>query len=1249
MRSRIRFTLIPILFATCTLLTAQSGGPDKTALTLTALFQGQPVSATLNITAPTANTAYSVFVNSPGATPWLKLNGNQIAVNGTTNGNVTVSADPAGLQPGKYTGSLNVFVGTSSTPTVVTVTFQVSTIGVNPSAITFSPYVVGTSSVPGSQSVTLTGTAAHFTATASVTGNDPQWFSIIPTSGDIPGAITATINSGALGTLSTGTHTGNITVTPVGSTDVTPVNIPVTLVVTAAPTVSVNPTSLTFYVQNPQNGGTNNKTSKSFTLNVNPIQSLNFAFSASTDSGGNWIVCCTVVPASQSTDPATGKATVTVSVSSTGLTPGTTYTGKINLSIAGGAPSTLQVPVTLVYSNNQLLDVPSDTLNFTYQLGGAKPATQNVNITSTSGTLAYTFSTTSVPAGWLSAVSTLGSSVVPPNGGNTTGPLAVSVDPSGLAPGTYNGTVSVTSALANSTPQTIPVVLKVTNDPNIQTNVDSLTFPYQLNQAAPPAQTLNISSTTGVPLNYTATASTSSCGNTWLQFTNINNPASGNTSNSGSIQVAVNTTGLTAGTCNGQIVITGTVASTGATVSSKTIPVTLLVTTTPQLLVTPTSLTFSAPVNAPSPAAQTIALSSTSPAAADVLNYTVTANGSFNGTQWLLAGSSGTTSSGTLPVSVFSSTLPAGTYTGTLTITATTQANVAVANSPITIPVTLQVTSGSLTLSNTQLNFTYTVGAASPATQTVTVGSSTNQNLVYTAVATSSASNPWLTVTPASGNTSGSGTLTIGVDGTKLTAPGTYNGSVTVTSPGAGNSPATINVQVVVTAGSIAASPNTTLSFSQIAGGPAPATQTINVTTSPSGLPFTASATTATGGNWLSVSPTSGNAPGALTVTVNGSGLTAGQQYTVTVTIASSGATGSPINVPVVLTVIPSTGVTVSNSSLTFNYTIGLTPPANQTITVNSTPSGQQVTATITSTSPWLTVTPGAVTTPGTLTVGVNTAGLQAGTQTGTITLNSPNLITPVTVTVTLNAQSVPKPVITSIGNAGSYAGGAISPGENIVIFGTGIGPTPLAQNGVTNNAFGTTVGNTRVLFDGVAAPIIYASATQTSVMVPYGVFGRTATNVVVEYAGVQSVPVSMNVANAAPGIYTLNQAGTGPGAIINQDGVTVNGPNAPEKRGNIISVYMTGEGQTNPAGQDGVIIPPVLSALKTPQLPVTATIGGVSATVIYAGSAASLVSGVMQVNLQIPATVTPGSNVPIVISVGGTPSQTGVTVAVSQ
>jgi len=243
--------------------------------------------------------------------------------------------------------------------------------------------------------------------------------------------------------------------------------------------------------------------------------------------------------------------------------------------------------------------------------------------------------------------------------------------------------------------------------------------------------------------------------------------------------------------------------------------------------------------------------------------------------------------------------------------------------------------------------------------------------------------------------------------------------------------------------------------------------------------------------------------------------------------------------------------------------------------------------------------------------------------------------------------NQIPKPVITAIGNAASYSTGGVSPGENIVIFGTGIGPTAVVTGAVTNNVWGTTTGNTRVLFDGVAAPVIYSSATQTSVMVPYGVSGRATTSIVVEYSGVQSNSITFNVVPAAPGIYTLNQQGTGPGAIINQNGVTVNGVNAPAPRGTVVSVYMTGEGQTNPAGVDGAIIPAVLSALKNPLLRVTATVGGVDAQVLYAGSAAGLISGVMQVNLMIPGNAPIGGQVPIQISVGGVPTQAGVTIAV--
>jgi uncharacterized protein (TIGR03437 family) len=237
---------------------------------------------------------------------------------------------------------------------------------------------------------------------------------------------------------------------------------------------------------------------------------------------------------------------------------------------------------------------------------------------------------------------------------------------------------------------------------------------------------------------------------------------------------------------------------------------------------------------------------------------------------------------------------------------------------------------------------------------------------------------------------------------------------------------------------------------------------------------------------------------------------------------------------------------------------------------------------------------------------------------------------------------------VNAIVSAGSYQAGSLSPGENVVIFGTGIGPADLVKGSL--NAAGrvdTTVGNTRVLFDGVAAPIIYASATQTSVMVPYGVEGRATTAVRVEYLGVAGNPATYNVAAAAPGIYTLNQQGTGQAAVLNQDGITGNSAATPAAKGSVIAVYMTGEGQTNPAGADGAIAPGVASGLKVPKLPVTATVGGVDASVKYYGSAPGIVNGVMQVNVEIPLGVPSGSAVPIVINVGSNRTQAGVTVSI--
>ena len=112
----------------------------------------------------------------------------------------------------------------------------------------------------------------------------------------------------------------------------------------------------------------------------------------------------------------------------------------------------------------------------------------------------------------------------------------------------------------------------------------------------------------------------------------------------------------------------------------------------------------------------------------------------------------------------------------------------------------------------------------------------------------------------------------------------------------------------------------------------------------------------------------------------------------------------------------------------------------------------------------------------------------------------------------------------------------------------------------------------------------------------------------------------------------------------MNQDG-TVNSTANPAAAGSYVFVYATGEGQTTPGGIDGK---PGDAPAPTPTAqPVTATVGGVSAKVQYAGGVPGLVAGVLQVNVLVPQGVASGNSVPIVLNIGGQSTQTGVTLSI--
>ncbi len=1037
-----------------------------------------------------------------------------------------------------------------------------------------------------------------------------------------------------------GTYAGTITVTPTSGGSTTPSVIPVTLTVSAAPPVTVTPSSVSLGYQL---GGANNQPA-TIMLSSTGALPVSYGFAIPPDS--TWL---TTSPPGGSI-PANGSTTATIAYASSANLPAGNYSGKVTLFTPGGVPESQDIPVSLLVSAVPLLNVPVSSLTFNYQIGQSAPAAQTVTATTTAaaptsstGQMQLTIATSTGNSGnWLS---------VPTQSPVTGTPFAVAVNPSGLAPGTYTGTVTVTGVGAGNGPKKISVTLKVSNDPQIvaavngcstlvQQNGCPVVFADQTGQAAPLPQTLKITSSTGVALNYTATTTTTTCGNSWLS---ISGATTGSTDGTLSISVTPGT--ISAGTqCTGSIAVTATNPSTGAATANSplTIPVSLYVSNTPLVTVAPSALSFTAQASGNSPAAQNITIGDTS--ASEALNYTVT-YAAASGSGWLFVGpTSGVTQTGSnvLTVSVVPGVLAAGTYTATITITATTSGGGAVANSPMTVPVVFTVTAGNLAVSPTSLSFTQTQSGAAPPSQTVTV-STTGQSLTWAATTSTGGTGDWLSVTPATGS---AGTFHVLVDGSKL-QPNTYHGAVTVTAttPYVGNSPIVIPVTLVVTPGTISVSP-TSLTFTQIVGSTAPPSQDVTVTGTPGALAFTVTtATDNNSGSWLSAAPASGTTTAAVHVSASAGSLTVGQ-YTGTVTINASGSTQK---VKVTLNVVPPQTLTVSPTSLSFSYTIGLPAPASQTVQLSASGGLAQfvTTASTKDGGTWLTVTPTSGTTPATLTVGINTTGLTAGNYTGTITIASPNTLTQPIVTVNLTVSQIPKPVVNGVVNAATYISGGFSPGENIVLFGTGIGPADLVKGSLTSSgSFSTNIGNTQVFFDAIPAPIIYASSGQTSVMVPYGIAGRTQTNVVVSYMGMQSGTIPYNVVQVSPGLYTLNQAGSGPGAILNQD-FSLNSSANPAAKGTVVQVYMTGEGVTQPASTDGGIAPINGTGLNKPVQMVTATVGGVAATVQYAGSAPGIVYGVMQVNVLIPAGAPSGAAVPIQVAVAGVNSQNNVTVAV--
>lgn len=424
---------------------------------------------------------------------------------------------------------------------------------------------------------------------------------------------------------------------------------------------------------------------------------------------------------------------------------------------------------------------------------------------------------------------------------------------------------------------------------------------------------------------------------------------------------------------------------------------------TPEIKLTPTTLTINAPEAGPAPSPSTLTLQNSGDGR---LKWTAASNAA-----WLsvspTAGNLNKSESTDLSVSVALTGLTAGTYTGKITVT-----DPGASNSPQSCTVTLQVSaSPRIALNPTSLSWTAPAGGADPADKSLTIQNSGGGTLTWTATYSPS----WLSGSSGGGSLSAgaSQTLSISVDTGGLAA-GSHPGTITFTAPGAVNDPQTVNVTLNLSQAPVIGYAPASLTFDAPAGGANPSPKNLSLSNQGGGImAWTATSDAA----WLAVSPTSDSLGAGLsevlTVSVNTTGLAEGT-YLAAVHLASATASNTPQTVPVTLNVNsqPKIGLNPKTLSFSTSTDVGTCPPS----AVSVTNTGSNTLAwSVTGGAPWLQVSPGSgslgplASQP--LVMSVQAAGMAPGLYTTTVHVEDPSAInSPQTVAIdlTVTASSLP-------------------------------------------------------------------------------------------------------------------------------------------------------------------------------------------------------------------------------------------------
>ena len=558
----------------------------------------------------------------------------------------------------------------------------------------------------------------------------------------------------------------------------------------------------------------------------------------------------------------------------------------------------------------------------------------------------------------------------------------------------------------------------------------------------------------------------------------------------------------------------------------------------------------------------------------------------------------------------------------------------------------------SIVASQKGLTFIASAGGGSPAPQAFSIVNGGTGALNWGVSASTLSGGNWLAASPASGSSTAGNAgppVQVSVNPTGL-AVGDYYGQIQIQASAAPNSPQSITIVL-----SVRAPGSGTGSIVQPSGllFTSATPQSLTLTTL-STAPVTFSGTASFGGaSWFTLSPASGTTvsgkPAGVQIVPSLAGLAPGV-YNGNITFAFGDSSIQNVQLLLVLTSPQSNAPGVRPAGCTpskllplftsigsgFSITTGWPSPVELRVVDDcGTPLTRgTVNASFSNSDPSLSLNSlgdGRWT-------GTWTAQGAASTVSVTATAQAVDKSLTGTAQVTggLNKNANPPPVVAAGGvlNAASYQlNSPIAPGSLVAIFGS-----LLAQGSVSAAALplANTLAGTTVTIAGRTLPLLFAGPTQVNAMIPYDLPIDASHQVVVQRGTALSNPETIGVLSSQSGVFTKDLTGQGPGIVVR---VTADGTQSvvsstnPAHAYEALIIYCAGLGDVDPRQIAGQPVP--FSPLSTTLDAVSVTIGGIDAPVFFAGLTPGF-TGLYQVNAYVPTGVTPGDNVPLVITQAG-------------